>query len=176
MIRTYKVIAFTLAAAIAVNLMAIASTAAGMASEGVKIEVEVVAGLDCQKAADAMYRADEDERISRETDILAHMIYAENGDDSYSEYVKAMEYTGSVALNRVASDRYPDNLEDVIFQHGQYACTWDGGFHKTPSDDAYKVARDLIRNGSKLPGKVLYAAEFKQGHVYDHVAGTYYCY
>ena len=109
-------------------------------------------------------------------ELMAHLVFAENGDDSYSEYKKAMMYTGSVVLNRVASDKFPGTIEDVIYQKGQYACTWDGGMDKKPSEDAYEVAEDLIRNGSKIPDKVLYAAEFKQGCVYDYVAGTYYCY
>lgn len=108
--------------------------------------------------------------------LLAHLIYAENGDDRYSEYQKAMQYTGSVLLNRVKSSRYPDTIEECIFQRGQYACTWDGHFEHKPSKEAWDIAKGLLIEGSCLPEDVLYAAEFVQGDIYDKVAGTYYCY
>lgn len=152
--------------------------------EGRKIDVEVVAGIDTHKVAKLMEKEAKKaekqklkkEREQADIELMAHLVFAENGDDSYSEYKKAMMYAGSVVLNRVASDKFPGTIEDVIYQKGQYACTWDGGMDKKPSEDAYEVAEDLIRNGSKIPDKVLYAAEFKQGCVYDYVAGTYYCY
>lgn len=151
--------------------------------EGMKIDVEVVAGIDTHKVAKLMEKEAkkaEKQKLKEceqaDIELMAHLVFAENGDDSYSEYKKAMMYTGSVVLNRVASDKFPGTIEDVIYQKGQYACTWDGGISKKPSKEAYEVASKLLRSGSKLPSKVLYAAEFKQGNVYDYAAGTYYCY
>lgn len=152
--------------------------------EGRKIDVEVVAGIDTHKVAKLMEKESKKaekqklkkEREQADIELMAHLVFAENGDDSYSEYKKAMMYTGSVVLNRVESDKFPGTLEGVIYQSGQYACTWDGGIEKTPSKAACEVAEELIRNGSVLPKEVLYAAEFKQGNVYDKVAGTLYCY
>lgn len=180
--RRPKYIEYMITALIILALMCVAKTAFGR--EGVKIDIETVAGIDCEKAVKILQAMEEqeaeqariEEQIQEDIDLMAHLIYAENGDDSYREYMRAMRYTGSVVLNRMASDRYPDTLEGVIYQRGQYACTWDGHIHRTPSDDAYEVAEDLIRNGSALPEDVLFAAEFRQGHVYDYVAGTYYCY
>lgn len=166
--RKRDIIEYVLTAIFMLFLICAAKTAFGQN----KIN-DVVAGINPEKAAVILERMEKEER---EIDILAHLIYAENGDDSYTEYMKAMEYTGAVVLNRVESEKYPDTLEGVIYQRGQYACTWDGGMDKEPSADAYEVASKLIRSGSKLPEDVLYAAEFKQGTVYDYVAGTYYCY
>ena len=166
-----QMIEYVLTAILMLFLLCIAKTAFGKCNRP-----EVVAGIDPCKAAVALEKMDRLEQEERDIDLMAHLIYAENGDDSYSEYMKAMEYTGSVVINRMKSERYPDTLEGVIYQRGQYACTWDGNIEKEPSADAYEVASKLIRSGSKLPEYVLYAAEFKQGLVYDKVAGTYYCY
>ena len=42
---------------------------------------------------------------------------------------------GSVVLNRVDDERFPDKIAEVIFQEGQYSCTWDGNFYKEPSSE-----------------------------------------
>lgn len=171
MIKRYKIVEYVLTAILMLALLCIVKTAFGKPAKS-----DVVAGIDPHRAAAILEQLEKLEQEKRDIDLMAHLIYAENGDDSYSEYMKAMEYTGSVVLNRVASERYPDTLEGVIYQRGQYACTWDGGIEKEPSADAFEVASKLIKDGSKLPAGVLGAAEFKQGRVYDYVAGTYYCY
>jgi hypothetical protein len=84
---------------------------------------------------------------------------------------------GSVVLNRVASEYFPDTMYEVIYQKGQYACTWDGNIEKEPNERAYKIAEDLLRNGSVLPANVIFQAEFKQGDgVYSKVQNMYFCY
>lgn len=107
-----------------------------------------------------------------EIDLLAHLIYAEAntlGEDG-------MRYAGSVVLNRMSSGSYPDTLEGVIYQSGQYACTWNGGINKEPSDVAYEIAEELLIYGSVLPGEVVYQSEFTQGSgVYLKLGNTYFC-
>lgn len=117
------------------------------------------------------------EAKEREKDIelMAHLLYAEAGSDWCSD--ELMYYVGSVALNRVESDIFPDTLEDVVYQQGQYACTWDGGLYKEPNERAYRIARDLIENGSVLPANVVFQAEFTQGSgVYIQEQNMYFCY
>lgn len=81
-------------------------------------------------------------------------------------------YTGSVVLNRVNSNRYPDSIKDVVFDKGQYACTWDGNYDKEPSERSIEVAKYLLENGSQIPYYVLYQAEFKQGdEVWKQIGG-----
>ena len=106
---------------------------------------------------------------------LSHLIYAEAGDERYPD--KMRYYTGSVVLNRVASNRYPDTIEAVIFQSGQYQCTWVGTFYNKPSKRCIEIAKDLLKSGSVLPKKVVYQAGFTQGEgIYDQVGPEYYCY
>lgn len=76
------------------------------------------------------------------------------------------EAVGSVVLNRVASDKFPNTIAEVIQQPGQYS-TLGWLESNPPTSDALEVAIDLLENGSKLPGDVLYQANFPQG------TGTY---
>lgn len=108
-------------------------------------------------------------------DLLAHLLYAEAGYSWISD--ETLYYVGSVALNRVNSKYYPDTLYEVIYQKGQYACTWDGNIEKTPTKRCYEIAEDLLRNGSVLPENVVYQASFKQGSgVYSYQDKMYFCY
>lgn len=109
---------------------------------------------------------------------MSHLIYGEAGNCSR----EMMEAVGSVVLNRVSDDRFPDTLADVIFQPGQYACTWDGNYDLTPSEEAVEVARFLLEEGSQLDCSVVWQAEFVQGEgIYKTVTSPwgsimYFCY
>lgn len=109
---------------------------------------------------------------------MSHLIYGEAGNCSR----EMMEAVGSVVLNRVSDDRFPDTLADVIFQPGQYACTWDGNYDLTPSEEAVEVARFLLEEGSQLDSSVVWQAEFVQGEgIYKTVTSPwgsimYFCY
>ena len=89
---------------------------------------------------------------------------------------------GSVVLNRVADDRFPDTISEVVFQEGQYAPTWDGAYYNEPTEAAKKVAKRLLEEGSQIDGSVVFQAEFPQGNgVYDTIEspwGTvmYFCF
>lgn len=110
---------------------------------------------------------------------LSHVIAGEANDSS-----KIMkQYVGSVVLNRVSDDRFPNTIYKVVHQQGQYSCTWDGNFSKEPNEETLEVAKDLLENGSIIDASVVWQAEFQQGSgVYDiltcPVMGTqmYFCY
>lgn len=105
--------------------------------------------------------------------ILTKVIYGEASGQSWDFKVAV----GSVVLNRVRSKKYPNTIKGVVFQKGQYACTWDGNYNKKPDKQTKRVAEYLLKNGSQLPSKVLYQAEFKQGKgVYKKMGRTYFCY
>ena len=109
---------------------------------------------------------------------LSHIINAEAGDAACSDELRIA--VGSVVLNRVASDLFPDTIYAVIHQEGQYRPTWDGGFQKEPSDAAVEVAKMLLEEGSQLPGDCLYHATFVQGRAvyqrFDTIYGpTFIC-
>ena len=49
--------------------------------------------------------------------LFAALIYCEAGGESY----EAQLSVASVVVNRINSDRFPDNLVDVIYQKGQFS-------------------------------------------------------
>ena len=107
--------------------------------------------------------------------ILAHLLFAESGSDWCED--KMIYYTGSVVLNRVNSDLFPNTIKDVVFQQGQYACTWDGNYYKEPTERCWRIAEELLNTGSVLPSDVVFQAQFVQGSgVYEQVQNMYYCY
>lgn len=84
---------------------------------------------------------------------------------------------GSVVLNRVNSTYYPNSIKGVVFQKGQYACTWDGNYYRTPTDRNRANAKWLLENGSVLPENVVYQSGGRQGSgVYLKTDYHYYCY
>lgn len=118
----------------------------------------------------------EEEPINEEElELLAHVIYAEAGSDWCAD--EMLYGVGSVVLNRMASDLFPDTMYDVIYQEGQYACTWDGNIEKEPNERAYRIAEDLLRNGLTMPPNVIFQAEFEQGDgTYCSIQTMYFCY
>lgn len=106
--------------------------------------------------------------------LLSHLINAEAGSNWCSDDL--MRYVGSVALNRVDHTAFPNTLEEVIYQPGQYACTWDGNFYKEPVERAWIIAKELLDNGSVLPENVVFQSQFPQGSgVYIQEQNTYLC-
>jgi len=106
--------------------------------------------------------------------LLAHVICGEAQNCSREE----QEYVGSVVLNRVKSDEFPDTLSEVIYQTGpiQYACVWDGNFDREPTQTNWEVADELLRNGSVLPDDVVWQSAEPQGdYIYLQTEYHYYC-
>ena len=126
----------------------------------------------------AKSKAKSKEQTINENDLyaLSHLIYAEAGSELCSDDTRY--YVGSVVLNRVKSKYFePNTIEGIIFQKGQYECTWIGTYYNEPTDICVKIAKDLLQNGSKLPDNVVFQAEFKQGDgVYKYIDDMYFCY
>lgn len=105
--------------------------------------------------------------------MLSHLIYAEAGGEGDTH----QRYVGSVVLNRMKHPDYPNTMKGVIFQKGQYSCTWNGHYEKTPSKQAIENAKYVLTYGSVLPANVIYQAQFRQGSgVYKQMGNTYFCY
>lgn len=93
--------------------------------------------------------------------LLAQLIQAEGGIESY----ECKLYIGSVVLNRMESDKFPDTLYDVIFQRNsngtaQFSVTItqaDGtrAIDCVPSEDSLAAATELLNDGTQLPEDVV---------------------
>lgn len=111
--------------------------------------------------------------------VLSHIINAEAGDNQCTHEHRIA--VGSVVLNRVESDAFPDTIYDVVFQAGQYSPTWNGSYDKEPSEDSIEVAELLLTEGSQIPAECVFQAEFPQGsgtyQTFTTIYGTtYICY
>lgn len=105
--------------------------------------------------------------------IMAHLLCGEVQTGSR----ELQEAVGSVVLNRVESSKYPNSIRAVVFQKGQYACTWDGNYERTPTERNWEVAEYLLRNGSQIPSNVVYQAQFRQGKgVWRKIGSEIFCY
>lgn len=103
---------------------------------------------------------------------LSHVIMGEAEGNSWQLKIDV----ASVVLNRVEDKRFPNSIEEVIFEPNQYACTWDGRFYLDPNEDCYNAARFILYNGSQLPEDIIYQANFPQGnYVYSSYENTYFC-
>lgn len=95
--------------------------------------------------------------ISQNSDdlyVLAHVICGEAQGCSW----ELQAAVGSVVLNRVNHPAFPGSISGVVFQSGQYACTWDGNYYREPTSTNWEVAQYLLNNGSILPWYVIFQA------------------
>ena len=105
--------------------------------------------------------------------LLAHIISGEaQGCDN-----KEQQYVASVVMNRVNHNRYPNTIEKVIYQPGQYACVMDGNCYNVPTEANWENARYILENGSILPENVIYQSGGRQGKgEYIRTKWHSYCY
>lgn len=120
-----------------------------------------------------------------ELELLALVIYQEAGGDACSDETRRM--VGEVVLNRVADPRFPDTLEEVLLQKGQYGRLYWTGLQwadraalpeEAPAvERAYQVAEEVLTSEDRLlPEDVIFQCEFAQTD--DIVAvsdGFYFC-
>lgn len=105
--------------------------------------------------------------------IMAHVLSGEAQNCTDQEQL----YVGSVVLNRMAHPSFPNTLKSVVFQKGQYACTWDGNYYREPTERNWANAKKLLEEGSVLPGNVIWQSSRKQGKgVYVKTRWHYYCF
>jgi len=108
--------------------------------------------------------------------VLTHALTGEC--HTYSDYEQRL--VASVIVNRMNrnSRTFPGtSIKEIVFQKGQYACTWDGNYNRTPTERNWENARFILENGSVMPPNVVYQAGFKQGSsVYLKTDKHTYCY
>lgn len=114
-----------------------------------------------------------------ELQLLSRVIYAEAGDRSYSEAYRMC--VGELVLNRVASPEFPNTLEEVAYQSGQFLCVGEPEFEDLrPSRSCTEAALRLLLGERRLAPQVLYRSPWQIGpayvRFYDRRLGyTYFC-
>lgn len=123
------------------------------------------------------------EYTEKDLEYLALVIYQEAGGDMFSDETRLM--VGTVVMNRVADDRYPDTIFDVILQRGQYGrLHWTGpmwparrweAVEAHAVERAYTIAERILNGERALPADVIYQSEYIQGEIVVHQGGFYFC-
>ena len=110
---------------------------------------------------------EEEERAEK---LLASIIFCEAGNQSFTGQVAV----GAVVLNRMANEAYPDTMEEVIYQPGQFCPAGSGWLDRVRSTDGYTEsamqAAEAALAGENPIGDCLY---FDQGG-YGHQIGAHY--
>ena len=71
----------------------------------------------------------------------------------------------SVIMNRVASDQFPDNVHDVIYQPHQFSVVTDGRIDTVEPQESTEMAMTRIEEGEIAPEVI--AFEEKGSHILD---------
>lgn len=119
-----------------------------------------------------------------ELEMLALVIYQEAGGDACSDETRRM--VGTVVMNRIADNRYPNTMQEVITQKAQYGRLYWTGLvwpqrASNPEEThavqrAYTIAEEILQGVRALPEDVIYQAEFEQGtEVVAYQDGLYFC-
>lgn len=110
---------------------------------------------------------EEEERAEK---LLASIIFCEAGNQSFTGQVAV----GAVVLNRMANEAYPDTMEEVIYQPGQFCPAGSGWLDRVRSTDGYTEsamqAAEAALAGENPIGDCLY---FDQGG-YGYQIGAHY--
>lgn len=106
--------------------------------------------------------------------LLAEVIYHENWHTD-SEHLAAY-YTGAVVMNRVHSSEWPNTIEGVLYQGGQYSTTKKFYTVELPSE-CYQMAEDILKNGTPdVPENVIFQSMRPLGEVWKKVNTDYFCF
>lgn len=112
-----------------------------------------------EEARKAAEEAARQERISLEK-LMASIIFCEAGNQSHEGQVAV----GAVIMNRVRDGAFPDTVEEVIYQSGQFGPVATGWLDRVRSTDGYteaamQAAKDALAGANPI-GNCLY---FDQG-------------
>ena len=113
-----------------------------------KAEAEAEAAAAAQAEAEAAQQA--------EKELLASLIFCEAGNQPYEGQVAV----GAVVMNRIKSSSYPDTMEEVIYQSGQFSPAMSGWLDRVRANQGYtevamQAAEDALA-GSNPIGDCLY--------------------
>lgn len=89
--------------------------------------------------------------VNESIHLLAQAVQAEANGEPYVGMVGVAE----VILNRVNSSKFPNSVEGVIYQQGQFQVVANGTINNTPSQKAKKAVQEAL-NGSNRTGNALF--------------------
>ena len=87
-----------------------------------------------------------------EKNLLARVISAEAGGEPFIGQVAV----GAVVINRVLSPAFPDNIQGVVYQPGQFCVVRDGSVNRPPSSSAIEAAREALAGQDPTRGALYF--------------------
>lgn len=133
----------------------IAAAEAKIAYEA-KLEEERRAAEEAERIAREKAEAEAAAAAQAEKELLASLIFCEAGNQPYEGQVAV----GAVVMNRINSSSYPDTMEEVIYQSGQFSPAMSGWLDRVRANQGYteaamQAAEDALA-GSNPIGDCLY--------------------
>ena len=109
-----------------------------------------------EKAEAAAAQAEAEAAQQAEKELLASLIFCEAGNQPYEGQVAV----GAVVMNRIKSSSYPNTMEEVIYQSGQFSPAMSGWLDRVRANQGYtevamQAAEDALA-GSNPIGDCLY--------------------
>lgn len=83
--------------------------------------------------------------------LLSKLVAGEARGESYEGQVAV----AAVVINRVLDPRFPDTIEEVIYQKNAFSVVLDGSIKMTPTDSACKAAQEALY-GTDPTNKAVY--------------------
>lgn len=119
-------------------------------------EAERIAREKAEAEAAAAAQAEAEAAQQEEKELLASLIFCEAGNQPYEGQVAV----GAVVMNRINSSSYPDTMEEVIYQSGQFSPAMSGWLDRVRANQSYteaamQAAEDALA-GSNPIGDCLY--------------------
>lgn len=119
-------------------------------------EAERIAKEKAEAEAAAAAQAEAAAAQQVEKELLASLIFCEAGNQPYEGQVAV----GAVVMNRINSSSYPDTMEEVIYQSGQFSPAMSGWLDRVRANQGYteaamQAAEDALA-GSNPIGDCLY--------------------
>lgn len=133
-------------------------------------EARVQKELEAQRLAEEQRIAQEKLLAEYDLELLASIIFCEAGNQSYEGQVAV----GAVVMNRVKSERFPNTMEEVIYQSGQFTPAMTGWLDRIRAssgytDSAMQAAKDAVLGVDPVNGCLF----FDQGG-YGYRIGAHY--
>ena len=119
-------------------------------------EAERIAREKAEAEAAAAAQAEAEAAQQAEKELLASLIFCEAGNQPYEGQVAVV----AVVMNRINSSSYPDTMEEVIYQSGQFSPAMSGWLDRVRANQGYteaamQAAEDALA-GSNPIGDCLY--------------------
>ena len=87
-----------------------------------------------------------------ERELMAKAVYSEARGEPYEGQVAV----AAVVINRVQDNRWPGNIEGVIFEPWAFTAVHDGQFWLTPNQTAYEAVSDALAGWDPTDGATFY--------------------